>query len=103
MALFGRSKEAFLRRFLRLEHGIPSHDAFPDLFNALDPENFQQAMLRLTEGFARELGCVIAIDGKCLRRSFDRASGASPSRATPGSKPRRCLSRRLRVSCSRGG
>ena len=78
MALFGRSKEAFLRRFMTLEHGIPSHDAFSDLFNALDPENFQQAMLRLTEGFARELGGVIAIDGKCLRRSFDRTSGASP-------------------------
>ncbi len=78
MALFGRSKERFLRRFMTLAHGIPSHDAFSDLFNALDPANFQQAMLRLAEGFARELGGVIAIDGKCLRRSFDRASGTSP-------------------------
>jgi hypothetical protein len=85
MALFGRSKERFLRRFMTHEHGIPSHDAFSDLFNALDPKNFQQAMLRLAEGFARELGGVIAIEpapaqagGKCLRRSFDRASGVSP-------------------------
>ncbi len=92
MALFGRSKEAFLRRFLRLEHGIPSHDAFSDLFNALDPGSFQQAMLRLTKGFARELAPelegVIAIDGKCLRRSADRASGAS-ARSTDDRRPGR--------------
>ena len=37
MALFGREKEAFLRGFMNLEHGIPSHDAFSDLFNGLDP------------------------------------------------------------------
>ena len=36
MALYGRLKEDFLRRFLTLRHGIPSHDAFSDLFNALD-------------------------------------------------------------------
>ena len=86
---FGRSKEAFLRRFLRLEHGIPSHDAFSDLFNALDPGSFQQAMLRLAEGFARELEGVIAIDGKCLRRSSDRASGALPLHLVQASRRRR--------------
>jgi hypothetical protein len=31
-----RSKEPFLRKFMSLEHGIPSHDAFSDLFKALD-------------------------------------------------------------------
>jgi predicted transposase YbfD/YdcC len=82
MSLFGRSKERFLRRFMALEHGIPSHDAFSDLFNALDPKSFQQVMQRLLGDFARNLAgdCdpVIAIDGKALRRSFDRASGKSP-------------------------
>lgn len=73
MALFGREKEAFLRRFMRLEHGVPSHDAFSDLFNALDPASFQPVMQRLVEGFARDLEDVIAIDGKALRRSFTRA------------------------------
>ncbi|MDE0346763.1 MAG: transposase family protein, partial [Boseongicola sp.] len=34
MERFGRSKEVFLRRFMVLKHGIPSHDAFSDLFNA---------------------------------------------------------------------
>ena len=33
---FGRSKPEFPRRFMTLEHGIPSRDAFSDLFNALD-------------------------------------------------------------------
>ena len=78
VALFGQSKEAFLRTFLRLEHGIPSHDAFSDLFNALDPKPFQAAMQRLVAGFAGELGGVIAIDGKAVRRSFDRAANKSP-------------------------
>ena len=36
MALYGRLKEYFLRRFLTLRHGILGHDAFSDLFNALD-------------------------------------------------------------------
>jgi len=82
MSLFGRSKERFLRRFTALKHGIPSHDAFSELFNALDPKGFQQVMLRLLGDFARNLarGCdlVIAIDGKALRRSFDKATGKSP-------------------------
>jgi len=82
MSLFGRSKEKFLRRFMTLNHGIPSHDAFSDLFNSLDPKSLQPVMQRLLGDFARNLGGgsdpVIAIDGKALRRSFDKASGKSP-------------------------
>ena len=78
MSLFGRSKERFLRRFMALEHGIPSHDACSDLFNALDPKSFQPVMTRLLGDFADNLEGVIAIDGKALRRSFCRASGKSP-------------------------
>ena len=37
MAVFGRAKEPFLRQFLRLEHGIPSHDTFSRVFRLLDP------------------------------------------------------------------
>jgi len=79
MALFGRCKEAFLRRFLKLEHGIPSHDAFSDLFNALDPDGLDTALARLISGWAERLGDdVIAIDGKALRRSFADAADRSP-------------------------
>jgi predicted transposase YbfD/YdcC len=78
MSLFGRSKERFLRGFMALKHGIPSHDAFCELFNALDPKSFQKVMARLLGDFACNLEGVIALDGKALRRSFCRASGKSP-------------------------
>ena len=79
MERFGRAKEGFLRGFMRLEHGIPSHDAFTGLFNALDPGGLQRAMLRLAEGWAAGLaGEVVAIDGKTLRRSFADAASRSP-------------------------
>jgi hypothetical protein len=41
-ALFGRAKEKLLRQFLRLEHGIPSHDTFSRVFRILAPKMFEQ-------------------------------------------------------------
>ena len=78
MALFGRAKESFLRQFLRLPHGIPSHDTFSRLFRVLDPAQFQACFLRFMQQFAAAASGVVAIDGKTLRRSFDRASKTSP-------------------------
>ena len=79
MERFGRAKEPFLRRFLVLKHGIPSHDAFSDLFNALDPGGLQKVLLRLLEDWASVLADdVIAIDGKSLRRSFADVTVRSP-------------------------
>ena len=78
MALFGRSKEKFLRQFLSLPHGIPSHDTFSRLFRLLDPHKFHDCFLSFMQHFARATQGVIAIDGKTLRGSFDKASGASP-------------------------
>ena len=78
MALFGAAKEPFLRKFLRLSHGIPSHDTFSRLFRRLDPVPFQACFVRYMERFAATLSGVVAIDGKTLRRSFDRAAGKSP-------------------------
>jgi len=45
MAVFGRAKEPFLRQFLRLEHGIPSHDTFSRVFRLLDPAQFHACFL----------------------------------------------------------
>ena len=79
MALFGRSKEQFLRRFMVLGNGIPSHDAFSALFRILDPDCLNRALLRLAKGWSERLGPdVIAIDGKTLRRSFEDAAKRSP-------------------------
>jgi predicted transposase YbfD/YdcC len=75
---FGNAKIAWLKTFLDLPNGIPSHDTFRRLFERLDPEEFQRGFLgwieALHEATERQ---VIAIDGKSLRRSFDRAKGKS--------------------------
>ena len=78
MALFGHAKEPFLRQFLRLRHGIPSHDTFSRVFRLLDPAQFHACFLRFMQDFAAAAQGVIAIDGKALRRSFDRAAQKSP-------------------------
>jgi predicted transposase YbfD/YdcC len=76
---FGTAKLAWLRTFLRLPNGIPSHDTFGRVFAALDPTAFETAFL----GWVRAVttvtaGEVVAIDGKMLRRSHDHAQGRGP-------------------------
>ncbi len=78
MAAFGKAKESFLKRFLTLPHGIPSHDTFSRIFRFLDPEQFGQCFQAFVRRFAELHQGVIAVDGKTLRRSFDRASAGSP-------------------------
>src|SRR5208337_1905023 len=70
MAEFARTKLAFLRGFLKLEHGAPSHDTFSRLFRLLDPEQFRDCFQRFMARFAEACHGVVAIDGKVLRRSF---------------------------------
>jgi predicted transposase YbfD/YdcC len=77
MALFAKAKEPFLRGFLRLANGLPSHDTFSRLFRQLDPAQFGAAFSRFMAGFCASVEGVVAIDGKVLRRSFDHASGKS--------------------------
>lgn len=72
---FGRIHDAWFRTFLDLPNGIPSHDTFGRVFAALDPDAFEAAL----RAFVAELagssqGKHLAIDGKTLRHSFDRAS-----------------------------
>lgn len=74
--LFGHSKARWLKTFLALPHGIPSHDTFGRLFAALDPDQFERCFQQWTAGLVQTGGDrLIAADGKTLRRSFDRASG----------------------------
>ena len=79
IALYGRSKLAWLRTFLDLPNGIPSHDTFRRVFMLIDPDAFERGFAAwvgsLVDGFERE---VVAIDGKTLRRSFDRRRERSP-------------------------
>jgi predicted transposase YbfD/YdcC len=77
MGLYARAKEPFLRGFLKLSNGLPSHDTFSRLFRRLDPEQFRAAFQRFMAKFSGHCQGVVAIDGKVLRRSFDRASSKS--------------------------
>ena len=77
MARFAKAKEPFLRGFLELKNGLPSHDTFSRLFRLLDPAQFGAAFQRFMARFSERIEGVVAIDGKVLRRSFDHASGKS--------------------------
>jgi predicted transposase YbfD/YdcC len=82
MARFGRMKEDLLRRFLRLEHGIPSHDTFSRVFRVLDPQAFERMFRQFMAAFGKFHGLglcgVIAIDGKSLRGAYERGHSATP-------------------------
>jgi predicted transposase YbfD/YdcC len=70
---FGKAKEAWLRQFLALPHGIPSHDTFGRVFALLSPARFQECFVGWMQAVAEVVaGQVVAIDGKTLRRSYDR-------------------------------
>lgn len=72
MERFGRAQEGWLRTFLRLPCGIPSHDTFNRVFSALDPRCFQACFLRWTQGVRRAIGEeIVALDGKALRRAVN--------------------------------
>ena len=72
---FGKAKYAWLRRFLTLPNGIPSHDTLGTVFARLAPRQFEQCFLDWVNAvFERTTGKVVAIDGKTLRRSYDRKS-----------------------------
>lgn len=74
--MVGREKEGWFRQFLDLKQGIPSHDTFGDIFAMLDAEAFQKRFLQWVEHvFQITKGQVVAIDGKTLRGSHDRANG----------------------------
>lgn len=76
IAEYGRTKHAWFKSFLNLPNGIPSHDTFARVFAALNPEEFKSCFIAWIQSLAKVTdGDVIAIDGKTLRRSFDKASG----------------------------
>jgi len=63
MAEFAKAREPFLRGFLRLANGLPSHDTFSRLFRLLDPVQFGAAFQRFITRFAETVQGVVAIDG----------------------------------------
>ena len=72
---FGKAKEEWFTKLLELQYGIPSHDTFGDIFAAIDTDEFSKCFSNWVADLASLTdGEVIAIDGKCLRRSIDKAS-----------------------------
>lgn len=73
---FGNEKIEWFRTFLRLENGIPSHDTFGRVFAALDTGQFYACLANWIASLQLDLrGQTIAIDGKTLRKSFDKSVG----------------------------
>ena len=73
---FGKAKKDWFTQLLKLEHGIPSHDTFGNVFAAIDTQKFSESFSRWVADLAQLTPSqVIAIDGNCLRGSIDRASG----------------------------
>jgi predicted transposase YbfD/YdcC len=75
--LFGKEKIDFLRQYFLFANGIPCKDTFARLFAALDPECFKACFIKWVKSLQSELGDIIAIDGKTLCNSLDRANGTS--------------------------
>ena len=73
---FGNEKIEWFRTFLRLENGVPSHDTFGRVFAALDTGQFYACLANWIASLQLDLrGQTVAIDGKTLRKSFDKAVG----------------------------
>src|SRR3954471_10953701 len=78
IAAWGRQKRAWLARFLDLSGGIPSHDRFNAVFKAINPAEFERCLLSwITSLHEVTAGQLVAIDGKTLRQSFDKADSKS--------------------------
>ena len=74
-----RLKLDWLRRFIPLKNGVPSHDCIAYVISRLSPEGFRRCFMRWTEGVREKTaGEVIAVDGKTARGSRDRAKNRNP-------------------------
>ncbi len=73
MEAFGNAKQEWLKTFLQLTHGIPSHDTFNRVFAAIDPQQFLDCFLRWTQSVRQTVAQeVVALDGKALRRAANK-------------------------------
>lgn len=85
IAVWAKSKAQWLRKHLKLPHGIPSHDTIGRVLERLEPVAFQECFAAWLETLRSEEGSPlspeqrqVSIDGKTLRRSHDRRRGLGP-------------------------
>jgi len=75
METFAKAHEPWLRTFLELPGGIPSHDTFNRVFQAIDPEQFIECFIQWTQSLLPALGDeIVAVDGKALRRAHENGA-----------------------------
>ena len=75
---YGCAKYEWLKTFLELPNGIPSHDTFARVFAQINPQEFQECFLNWMKSITKITnGEVVAIDGKTLRGSYDQTSEQS--------------------------
>jgi hypothetical protein len=74
---YGKAKEDWLRTFLELKNGIPSHDTFNRVFSLLTPDWLNESSISFFKSKLKEMKGHIAIDGKTVRRSGDKKNGKS--------------------------
>ena len=78
IARFGRAKLAFLRRFRPFANGTPSHDQLGIILARLDPVAFQRCFVAWTAALTKTAAEVIAIDGKTVRRTYQKKGAEEP-------------------------
>jgi predicted transposase YbfD/YdcC len=79
MQKFGYAKRDWLKKYLELPNGIPSHDTIGRIFSLLDGEQFIRCFLNWVQTIHQvTAGEIIAVDGKTARASLDRAKGRNP-------------------------
>ena len=79
MEKFGKAKRDWLKKYLELENGVPSHDTFGRVLHALAPQQFVDCFRSWVSNFhERKKGDQICIDGKTARASLDRAAEQNP-------------------------
>jgi predicted transposase YbfD/YdcC len=82
MAVFARSRLELLRQFVPLRHGAPSHDTFSAVLGALDAQAFNVAFSRFMAAFGEQARIdtarQVAVDGKSLRRAYDKGLAHMP-------------------------
>ena len=78
IARFGRAKLSFLQRFRLYKNGTPSHDQLGIILAKLDPVAFQRCFVAWTAALTKTSAEVIAIDGKTVRRSYQKKGAEEP-------------------------
>lgn len=78
IAMFGRLRQKELSDIIDFSNGVPSHDTIERVYSMIKPEDFQSCFMAWTKVLCEGNKGLIAIDGKVLRHSYDKADNKEP-------------------------